>query len=117
MRGESMTEEELSPLSGLWDAPPRRDARIPAQPLPSAAPVVRAAARPPAVHRGRLIGGFAAVLAIGLAATTTSLLTSGAGIAETALTAEADALGHGAAPLSGGGAGPHDVRRGGGPPD
>ncbi|MFC7788018.1 hypothetical protein ACU045_03460 [Microbacterium sp. MAHUQ-60] len=112
-----MAEEELSPLSGLWDAPPRRDARIPAQPLPSAAPVVHAAARPPAVHRGRLIGGFAAVFAIGVVATTASVLTSGAGITETALTAEADALGHGAAALSGGGAGPHDVGRAGGRTD
>src|SRR5690606_19860165 len=112
-RGESMTEEELSPLSGLWDAPLRRDVRIPAQPLPSAAPVVHAAARPPAVHRGRLSGGFAAVPAIGLGATTASVLTSGAGIAGPALTAEADVLGHGAAALSGGGAGPHDVGRAG----
>lgn len=112
-----MTEEELSPLSGLWDAPLRRDVRIPAQPLPSAAPVVHAAARPPAVHRGRLIGGFAAVLAIGLGATTASVLTSGAGIAGPALTAEADVLGHGAAALSGGGAGPHDVGRAGGRTD
>lgn len=110
-----MADEELSPLSSLWDAPLRRDVRVAAAPLPTAAPIGHAAAKPPAVHRGRLIAGFAAVIVIGLSATTASILTSGAGIAGTALTAEADALGHGAAALSGGArVGPHDIGRAGG---
>ncbi|MGB3373558.1 MAG: hypothetical protein WBA87_00260, partial [Microbacterium sp.] len=89
-------------LSGMWTQPLRRDARAAAAPLPSAAPIGHAAAKPPVVHRGRLIAGFAAVVVIGLSATTASILTSDAGVAGAMVTAAGDALDHTEAALSGG---------------
>jgi|GEM_PF-3508619 len=106
-----MTFEDDS-MSGLWTPPLRRDARVAAAPLPSAAPIGHAATKPPAVHRGRLIAGFAAVVVIGLSATTASILTSGAGIAGATATVAADASDRTEAALSGGErGGPHDTGR------
>lgn len=100
------------PLSGLWDRPLRRDARVAAAPLPSAAPIGHAAPTPPAVHRGRLIAGFAAVLVIGLSATTASILTSGTSVVGAMTAVEAGALNPTEAALSGGDrGGPHDTGR------
>jgi len=108
-----MADDQQSPLSGLWTEPLRRDARTEGAPLPSAAPIGHAADKPPAVNRGRLIAGFAAVLVIGVSATTASVLTAGTGLAGYAFTAEAGALDHTAAALSGERGGLRDTGRAG----
>ncbi|MDQ0614561.1 hypothetical protein QF046_002202 [Microbacterium sp. W4I4] len=102
-------------LTGLWDRQPlRSDTRAGAPPLPLAAPIGHAAAQPPAVHRGRLIAGFAAVLVIGLSATTASILAPGASVVGSVAAVEAGAMDHTEAALSGGErGGPHDTGRGG----
>lgn len=102
-------------LAGLWDRQPlRSDTRAGAPPLPLAAPIGHAAAQPPAVHRGRLIAGFAAVFVIGLSATTVSILAPGASVVGSVAAVEAGAMDHTEAALSGGErGGPHDTGRGG----
>lgn len=77
-----MADERRPPFADLWSASPplRRDARRTAAGLPAAAPVSHARPEPPAVSRGRLIAGFAAVVVIGVTATA-GLLTSGPVIA------------------------------------
>ncbi|MFD5224103.1 hypothetical protein ACFWHT_00640 [Microbacterium sp. NPDC058342] len=75
-----MTDDFRAASAGLWTepvAPLRRDARVAEAGLPSAAPIPRAAPKEPAVHRGRLIAGFAAVIVIGVASTTAGVLASG----------------------------------------
>jgi len=105
---------EEQELAELWDQPLRRDARIAAGPLPSAAPIGHAAVQPPAVHRGRLIAGFTAVVVIGLSATTASILTSGAGVVGSVAAVEAGAPSRTEAALSGSErGGPHGQGRDG----
>lgn len=97
-----MTDDFTTASSRLWSppaAPMRRDARAADAGLPAAAPVVRAAPRPPAVRPGRLAVGFTAVAAIGIVAVTAASLAVGPDAARD-LPADAAPAGSGVASLA-----------------